>query len=367
MSGFALLHHGGTATPRVVKLSVADDRLFLAGANDFAEEIPWWRLYRSGNEGSVHRFRRLDRSKWELRVTAGADQALLAHVKQRSLGRFLGPLHRLHILKAVAFLVTAIVALSSALPANWVADAIPSVAEHRLVDGYIASRARHRCARPGGEAALRTLLTRLDPELGPKVDIVAINDGGLMVTSFPAGKLLLTRDTLTALEADALSGLLAHELAHLRRGDPIVAAVRHEGNIGIFLALLGGPDRESVLLRFSGEEEERADRDAVAMMRRAQLPILPAAAMFETMRIAGAEHSGFAAEQRDFHFGIADRARYWQNAADRSPHGLAPLLTSDEADALYNFCWAGPLPVSPQSTRQAQPERGHSQSATDAR
>ena len=305
--------------------------------------VSWWRLYRIETGSSIHRFGRLDKRGWELRVAGGADQALLAHVRFRSPLRLPYPLNRLHLLKVIAGIVVLGATLAESLPARWVASAIPPKAQERLVSGYIKANARTRCNRDGGEEAIRKLLVRLDPELGPSVEIVGINQGGFMVTSLPPRKILFMRDALTAVDSDAIAALVAHELSHIRHDDAAAAVVRYEGNVATMFALLEGEDRRAAQLEFSGEEEERADREAIDSMKRAGIPLASAARMFEEMRVAAYDNSGFAAEQRDFHFGFDGRARRWAEAANSDPAGLKPAVEGDDADDLYNFCWVGPL------------------------
>ena len=340
--------------PSAVKLEEGEDGLNLVGAGQ-SETIAWWRLYRIETGSSVHRFGRLDKRGWELRVAGGADQALLAHVRFRSLLRIPYPLNRLHMFKIVAGIIVLGATFAESIPARWVASSIPPQAQERLVSGYIKSNARSRCSREGGEEAIRKMLVRLDPKLGPSIEIVGINQGGFMVTSLPPRKIMFMRDALTAVDADAIAALVAHELSHIRHGDAGAAVVRYEGNVATIFALLEGEDRRAAQLEFSGEEEERADREAIDSMKRAGIPLASAAKMFEEMRVASYKNSGFAAEQRDFHFGIDDRARRWAAAASTDPAGLKPAVEGDDADNLYNFCWVGPLEYQTKSRQPKMP------------
>lgn len=346
MSSQAILVSGKVAQPRPVQIIVEETSLILLGANGFSEQVAWWRLFRTGDGGSTHRLRRVDRRNWELRVVAGADHALLAHVKSGLLGRVVRPFHRLQTLKIVGSVFVLAMMFSESIPARWLSSRFSISAQERLVVGYIGSHARIRCNHPGGEQAVRAILTRLDPELGPAVEIVGLNTGGFMVTALPANKIMIFRDALTAVEANAVAALLAHELSHLRHGDATEAMVRHEGNIGALMAVFEGEDRNDAYLKFSGPEEERADREALTMMRRARIPMTRAADMFEEMRLADYRNKGFAAEQRNFHFGMNDRARQWRQAALLQGSNLQPVLAGDSADDLYNFCWVGRVPSS---------------------
>ena len=169
-----------------------------------------------------------------------------------------------HLLKLVVGIIVLGATLAESIPARWVASALPEGAGERLVSGYIKSNARLRCGHEGGEEAIRKILVRLDPKLGPSVDIVGINQGGFMVTAMPPKKLLLLRDALTAVDADALAALIAHELSHIRHGDAAAAVVRYEGNVATIFALLEGeappPGAAPILRRGGGSRRRRGDR-----------------------------------------------------------------------------------------------------------
>jgi hypothetical protein len=147
---------------------------------------------------------------------------------------------------------------------------------------------------------------------------------------------------MTEIDPLALPALLAHELSHIRHADPMAAAIRQNGYLGMWASIIEGTGK-SLELKFSGLEERRADLEAMAMLRRAGIPLRPAAMMFEEMRRSKAQNGFFGYDQRDFHFGIDDRAQRWALAAANDPSRLVPILSEIETDNLYNFCWAGPL------------------------
>jgi hypothetical protein len=92
------------------------------------------------------------------------------------------------------------------------------------------------------------------------------------------------------------------------------------------------------------------------MMRKAGIPLKPAADMFEQMRVSKEQGGFFGYDQRDFHFGIDSRAQRWAAAARSDPPNATPILTPGEEDALYNFCWTGPIAPLPKGARAA-PQR----------
>ena len=356
MSDYAILLPGPEKSPLAVRIAATPAALVITCADGSISEVPWWRLFRVEDRGMTHRFRRIDSSQWELRASSGSDRALLAHIGHRRMARVFSLFNRLHALKILIGIVVLSVTFAEHLPADWTARFIVPAAQKRLVDGVVGQYATKRCTREGGEAALRKLLVRLDPHLGRNVEVIAFDLDGYMVSSMPSNIIVVLRLATSELEADAFAALLAHELSHLTHGDPMAAAVRHYGHLGVWGAVFEGEDRRELHLQFSSAEERRADVEAMAMMRRAGIPLAPAANMFERMRRASAGESSFAFDQRDYHFGLPARAGQWAAAAKSDPPQLRPLLNREEADELFNYCWPGQIiPSSVQPRRPAPP------------
>lgn len=359
MSDLAILIEGTNRHPRAVRIAAGERELLIDKADGTSASVAWWRLFRIEDHGTTHRFRRVDAPRWELNVTSGSDRAMLAHIGHRRLTRAIGLLHRFHGLKVIAGSIVIAVTVATHLPADWSSRFLPESAERRLVDAVLGQHATRLCHRGGGEAALRKLLVRLDPRTAATVELVAIDRPSFTVASLPGRKIVLLRYAMTELDTDTLAALLAHELSHIRHDDPATAAVRHNGFLGTWAAILQGEDRKELILQYSAEEESRADLEAMEMMRSADISIGPAADHFEQMRIARAAGSNYAAEQRDFHFGLPNRAVRWNAAARAQSEVARSVLTQDEMDAIFNFCWPGQIlpsqvPGRPVTSREAQ-------------
>lgn len=353
MSDFAILLTGEGQSPAVVRLNAGDGALQLVGAHGTTENVPWWRLYRLAEDRSMHRFRRIDRRDWELRVMSGADQQLLAHVGARRFQRILLPLRRLELLKIGAGMLVLFLTVAQHAPPEWMAKTVPEWAQERLVDGAVAQEAPLRCGHEGGEAAVRKLLASLDPQLGPRVDIVAIREGAFVVAATPGRHLYMYRSSMAEIDPSALPALLAHELSHMRHGDPLIAIMRQNGFLETWAAILHGGGNNALKMQYSGLEERRADLEAMQMMRRAGMPLKPAANMFEKMLISEEQGGYFGYDYRNFHFGIDRRAQRWAAAARSDPPSARSPLTPAEQDAVFNFCWTGPIPALPKGARRA--------------
>lgn len=343
MNELAFLHRRSTATPKAVRLFENDAGLVIQDAIGDQEIVSWWQLFRAEERGTTHLFRRIGAPGWELRVNAGSDRELLSRVGSRRLSRMFARLHQLHAVKAVAGSAVLLVTLFQHLPADWAARTFPASAERRLAGAVLGQNATHVCSREGGGEAFRKLLVALDPRLGPTVQVTALDYPGYTVTSLPGRNIAVLRGAMTEFHELAIAALLAHELAHIRRGDPMTAVVRRNGFLGTWGAILQADDRRQLLFDFSAREEAAADLEAMAMMRRAGIPLARAAELFEDARKAEAGSTSFAIDQRRFHFGLTNRAAAWRTAAGKDPIPVRPLLNQDEADAIYNYCWPGQI------------------------
>src|SRR5688572_17060082 len=116
---------------------LSDDSLALIGSAGAESRIPWWRLFRLPDEGTTHRFARLDKRDWELRVTSGADQELLSQVGRRPLARVLYPLRKIQFVKTAIGSVVLLAAIAQHFPPDWTAKMIPDTLENRLVDSVL--------------------------------------------------------------------------------------------------------------------------------------------------------------------------------------------------------------------------------------
>lgn len=350
MSDLAILIEGPNRSPRAVRIAPDGGDLLISKSDGSLTRVPWWRLFRIEDHGTTHRFRRLDSAQWELQLVSGSDRELLSHIGHRRLGRTFSLLHRLHGVKILIGVAVLAVTFVDHMPADWTDGAIPNWAEQRLVSGVVGQTANSRCTSAAGNAALQKLLVRLDPQIGPKVEIIGLREYGLLVSSLPANHLVIYRFATTEIEQEALAALLAHELSHLKHGDPITAAVRNYGHVGAWAAIMQGEDRRDLHLEFSSAEESRADLEAMSMMRRAGIPMEPAAELFHQMYVASNTGSLFAIGQRDFHFGLPHRAARWRAAADAQTSAHLAPIPAEEADEIFNFCWLGR--VTPQERTQ---------------
>lgn len=227
------------------------------------------------------------------------------------------------------------------VPPEWLAPLMSDSLVRRLVPEDVRSDYGSFCKSAKGDLAFRALLARIDPEIAKSVRIQVVgNEGAFLISSLPGNRLYISNAFLTTTDPEELAALLAHEVAHLRNGDPVRAGLRASGTIGGLIGRIAGDRLPEQLLVFSEEEERKADQQALSMLMAGGIRTLPGAKLFERMERERQANRSFGKEQYYMHFGFGEnRAKAWRDIPDRSAeHWVRPALTSEQADDLFNYC-----------------------------
>lgn len=145
-----------------------------------------------------------------------------------------------------------------------------SIASLRILRRLVSARRLQRVARagsPDGEANLdrvtRLVAARLHVP-SPRVVVVDGCPGGAALVGVRQPTIVVDAKMVAALDDEEIEGLLAHELAHLRRRDNLLALV-----VGIVRdAFFFAPGGRWVFRRLCQERELAADQVAIAATRR---------------------------------------------------------------------------------------------------
>jgi len=227
-----------------------------------------------------------------------------------------------HPLLEVAILLGGVVAIGAALiaaiafGATWIAPKIPFRFEKQLADGFFQeqkpSSDKESLSR---EQALRAIAGRLTAEmdLPRNMSITVHYDPGAVLNAFASlgGHIVIYRGLIERMpNEDALAAVIAHEIAHVRHRHPAASLGRGVA-FALVLSVIGMSTRSGVadrvvgaapslaLLKFSRDQEEEADADAVLAIA----------------KVYG--HVG----------GIQDLFRVFQDARPDAPGGVQFLLT----------------------------------------
>jgi predicted Zn-dependent protease len=197
-----------------------------------------------------------------------------------------------------------------------------------------------KCRNPRGQKALEQLVERVSPGAtrGPDaIKIAALDVNMFNAAALPGGYIVVFKPAITETDSDALAGILAHEVAHVRRRHVTEALLRELGIgalIRMFAGNLGANAEQLVALSYTRQNEAEADADAIAMLKRAGISPKPTAALFRRL---AKESPQFSSQFLQSHPQSAKRAEDFAASFDPKA-AYKPALDRDSADALFNLC-----------------------------
>ena len=153
------------------------------------------------------------------------------------------------------------------------------------------------------------------------------------------------KPAITETDPEALAGVLAHEVAHVRRRHVTEALIRELGIgalIRLFAGNVGANAEQIVSLSYTRENEAQADSDAIAMLRRAGHLAAADRGIVRAV-VKGAERPAvqrrIPAEPSPRAAGARESSR---RASTRTPI-IGRRSSRDQADALFDICWKQPV------------------------
>ena len=282
---------------------------------------------------------------WRLILTLPIDPALRAALPGAS--HYGGWIDRFGLGKAslvLAGIAGAVVLIGHTAPL-WIAPIVPPSWERNVGDAIVGDFGELRCRSPQGQAALETLVERLDPggtAAGPaQIRIAALDVGIFNAAAVPGSHIIIFKGALDETkDVDALAGIVAHEIAHVRRRHVTEALVRELGIgalIRTFAGSVGANAEQVVGLSFTRANEREADADAIATLKRAGIDPRPTAALFAKLSKEAGGDSDPALEFLDSHPGSEGRAADFARSYDPKAT-YRPALGAAEAKAMKTAC-----------------------------
>lgn len=345
------LYDGITAYPHPVSVRFPSGGWMVVTTDEgHAQSIPVDQLTRTHDGGITVRLGRSDVPGWRLILQQPIDPDLAASLPGSS--RYGGWIDQIGLGKAaLAFgaIAAAVVAIGYSAPA-WLAPLIPPSWERNLGDAIVGDFGELRCRNPDGQRALEAMVERVAPGATKQgegqIRVAALDVDMFNAAALPGGHVVVFKTAVTETRSpDELAGIMAHEVAHVRRRHVTQALVRELGIgalIRTFAGGLGANAQQVVSLSYTRANEAEADADAIAALRRAGVDPRPTAALFK--RLAGEDgvDSGYAAEWLSSHPQSSARAQRF--AASYDPKmTYRPVLNQAQSDQLFNICWKGPL------------------------
>ncbi|QHL89817.1 M48 family metalloprotease [Sphingomonas changnyeongensis] len=335
----AALYDGQTGVRRDVEVTAADGMLLLSDASGGCKAIPAGELRLVDRQTGGITLMRPGHDGWRLRVPPPVDPAVDGLFPRRhGYGRWIDRIGPGRALLVFAALSAGVVALGFYAPVL-LAPLIPESVERAYGNAMVGDFGGHFCRSAKGEQALARLVARLDPGAGDLrvrvVDLPVANAAAL-----PARQIVIFAPLIRdAAGPDELAGVLAHEIAHVRRRHVTQAMVRQLG-LGMFAATLGGSVGGNLdglaQLSFTRAAEREADDDAMAMLARAQISPLATARFFDRVAGEDATTSLPGMTYLSTHPDPAGRAARFRRAGAGAP--ASPALSARDWQALRRIC-----------------------------
>src|SRR5438270_9736714 len=334
------LYDGVTAHPHAVRVAVAGGRLELSHDGGWSDSVDAAQLKRIEAGPSLLRLGRSDLPGWRLLLPADAEPGLAGLLgKHERYGRWIDRVGLIPALVAGAAITVVVFVVGYAAPA-WIGPHVPMSWERNVGGAIVGDFGTLRGRDAKGQQALEAVVERVAPGAtrGPDaIKIAALDVPAFNAAALPGGYIVVFKPAITETDSDALAGVVAHEIAHVRRRHVTQSLIRELGIgalIRLFAGDLGANAEQLVSLSYTRANEAQADSDAIQMLRRAQISPHPIALLFRRL---DKESPAFSAEFLQSHPLTGKRAAKFEAAFD--PHArYQPALSREQADALFDIC-----------------------------
>ena len=338
------LYDGVTAHPHAVRAAIDGAVLELSQDGGWTERVEATVLKRIDSTGAELRIGRTDLPGWRLLLPADAEPALAGLLgKHDQYGRWIDRIGLVPALIVGGVLTACVVGIGYVAPA-WIAPHVPMSWERNVGGALVGDFGDLRCRDRNGQQALEALVERVAPGTtrGPNaIKVAALDVRVFNAAALPGGYIVVFKPAITETDSDALAGVLAHEVAHVRRRHVTEALIRELGIgavIRLFAGDLGANAEQLIALSYTRANEAQADSDAIAMLKRAGISPKPTAELFHRLSKEAPE---FSAQFLQSHPLSAKRAQTFAASFDPKAH-YQPALSRAESDALQEICQKRP-------------------------
>jgi Zn-dependent protease with chaperone function len=337
------LYDGATAHPHDVRVKAADGRLELSQESGWSDSVEASLLKRMDAPAGTLRLGRTDISGWRLMLPAEAEGELGGLLgRHERYGRWIDRFGLVPALAVGAAITASVVAIGYIAP-HWIAPHVPMSWERNVGSAMVGDFGDIRCRDAKGQKALEDLVERVSPGAtrGPNAIKVAALDVPIFnAAALPGGNIIVFKPAITETDSDALAGVMAHEIAHVRRRHVTEALIREFGIgalIRLFAGGVGANAEQIVALSYTRDNEAQADSDAITMLKRADISPRPTAQLFDHLSKLEVKAPGFSSEFLQSHPLSDKRAQKFAASFD-SRARYQPALSRDDEDALFDIC-----------------------------
>lgn len=336
------LYDGTNAVRHDVLVEPRGEALHLVIPGTWEETIPLALLTLSERTPACLTVTHVKQQGWRLRIPAPVPNSIVSlFPRHRGYGRWIDRIGIGPALIACVAVSASVIAVGWFAPV-WLAPLVPQSVERAYGQALVGDFGGKFCSTPAGDAALRALTARLDPH-PDELNVRVVNVPIVNAAALPAGNIMIFDKLLKETESpDELAGVLAHEIAHVRRRH-VTAALLREFGVSIFTTALGGTTAgrvdNFVGLTFTRRGENEADSDAIATLRRANISPVPTADFFRKLKKMELDAGKLtpALAYLSSHPLSGDREKLFRTAAAKGAT-YQPALTPAQWTALRSIC-----------------------------
>ena len=339
----ARLYDGATGHPHEVTVEFGSRSIRLTQADRWSDEVDSTALKRLDSRRSDVRLGRRDQAGWRLILPPDAAPDVGEMLgRQERYGPWIDRIGIVPALVAGGIVTGSVVAIGYVAP-HWIAPHVPMSWERNIGSAIVGDFGDLRCRDAKGQQALEAVVERVSPGATKGSDgikVAALDVPMFNAAALPGGYIVVFKPAIVGTDPDALAGILAHEVAHVRRRHVAEALLREFG-IGALIRLMAGnigANAEQLLaLSYTRQNEAQADADAIRMLRQAHISPRPTAALFRRLAKEQEQHLSTSAEFLESHPLSGGRAERFAASFDPTAH-YQPTLTRDQWDALFDIC-----------------------------
>jgi Zn-dependent protease with chaperone function len=281
--GSATLFDGVTADQHAALISVEGDELIVEAGGE-RDSISAGDLAVVEEDSHSLVLSRKGRPGWRLIADQPVEEPIRALLPR--VNRYGGWIDRVGLGKATLLLsgvAGAVLFVGYSAPA-WLAPLVPTSWEKNLGTALVGDFGDNACRDPAAKRALDKMAARIEPHARAPIAMTLIDVGIFNAAALPGGQIVIFDGALEETKnPDAMAGVLAHEIAHVRRRHVTQALIRELGIgalIRLFAGGVGANAEQLVSLSYTRANEAEADADAIAALDRANIDPRATAALF---------------------------------------------------------------------------------------
>lgn len=227
----------------------------------------------------------------------------------------------------------------------WLAPLVPESWEQNLGTALVGDFGEYACHSTAADSALKKMAQRIEPTTGTfhAIPMTVLDVGMFNAAAIPGNQIVIFKGALDDTDnPDAMAGILAHEMGHVRKRHVTQALIRELGIgalIRVFAGDIGANAQQLVSLSYTRANEEEADREAIQALDKANIDPRPTATLFRKLE----EMSGGmdSVKWLNSHPQSAERAK-WFDASWKKGRVYQPALDAADYDALKKACAGKP-------------------------